>query len=55
MERRDFILKSGTILTAAAFFGMFGNSNNLFGATTNSADKKIVKSVQTQMLLANQF
>jgi hypothetical protein len=40
MERRDFILKSGTILTAAAFFGMFGNSNNLFGATTNSADKK---------------
>ncbi len=40
MERRDFILKSGTVLTAAAFFGMFGNSNNLFGATTNSIDKQ---------------
>ena len=36
MERRDFIVKSGTVLTAAAFFGMFGNSNSAFGAITNS-------------------
>jgi hypothetical protein len=35
MERRDFIVKSGTILTATAFLGILGNSNNLFGALTN--------------------
>jgi hypothetical protein len=35
MERRDFIVKSGTILTATAFLGILGNSNNLFGAIAN--------------------
>jgi hypothetical protein len=35
MERRDFIVKSGTILTATAFLGILGNSNNLFGVTKN--------------------
>jgi len=32
MERRDFIVKSGTVLTAATFLRMFVDSNNLFGA-----------------------
>jgi hypothetical protein len=40
MKRRDFIVKSGTVLTAATFFGNFGNSNNLFGATANSTVKQ---------------
>ena len=35
MERRDFIVKSGTILTAVTFLGMLGDSNNLIGAITN--------------------
>jgi hypothetical protein len=38
MERRDFVVKSGTVLTAAAFFGMFGNSMCVFGAIRNSND-----------------
>lgn len=39
MERRDFIVRSGTMLPAATFLTMFGNSNNLFGADHNSAKR----------------
>jgi len=36
MERRDFIVKSGTILTATALLEMLGISRNLFGAIINN-------------------
>ncbi len=36
MQRRDFIIRSGTILTAAAFTGMFGKSNELLAPAYNS-------------------
>jgi len=38
MERREFILKSGTILTATTFLGMFSSSGNLLGAIANNND-----------------
>ena len=39
MERRDFIVRSGTMLPAATFLTMFGNSNNFFGADHDSAKR----------------
>lgn len=36
MERRDFIVKSGTVLTTAVFMGIFGHSGKLLGATADS-------------------
>jgi len=37
MKRRDFLVKSGTVLTAATFLGMFGKSEKLFGATNSKS------------------
>lgn len=36
MQRRDFIIQSGTFLTASSFFGALENTNVLFGQTNAS-------------------
>lgn len=42
MERRDFIIKSGTMLTAAVFFSTFGKADNLLlpNANDNKGNEK---------------
>ena len=39
MERRDFIIKGGSVLTAAAVFGMLGKSNTALGAINRASGK----------------
>jgi hypothetical protein len=40
MKRREFLIKSGTVITAAAFASVFGRTGNVLVDVRKSTDKR---------------